>query len=1358
MRIRSTAVGAAASVPSEHSRIAASEGSQVPGIGPILFPQRYSQTALEIDGEVQLTEWFGDETYQVFAISLEAGVPVTFRLDMVDLPSGLPQMIIVNRSGMPVSDVSTYHTAASLELLHFAPETTGTYYLVVAPNSAQGVGAVTASTSRDVPGNISSTALLPPDSTPAGTLFDFAGDQDWYAINVVPGENVRLTFSLGFPPAGVGGQALIDMVFTAPVINIHRNDGTIVATAPVLTGPMGGYTFFYEGLTPGNYFVSVSHPLTGLHPYTITRDRVLVDVAAGTSTTATISLDGRTIRGVLDGFESIDADAYRFTGAAGQTITFTVEDSRNFQTDYLLVVRNASGAIIAGSATVPASSLTFSPPANGTYFIEVQGPYGLDQVEYRLTAQTGGDDYAAGPSTTGVITDGAVLTFSSNDEVDWMAVDLVAGQTVALRYEDFASITMQLVNAAGEVLVWPSNAVDLVDGVRFQTVYFDAPSTGRFYIALQSSELATSRTVTARIFTDDHPDAPGQAGIIALNPAGGSVTGATELGNDIDLFSLQMGFDQGFLIRATAASGQPVIGLNVFNPIVQQSAGMGQFYGREPGILFSAGAGSTGTWYIEARAPGNQPYTINLERVADDYNTAAGQFGVVRIGGTVSGQSTFSNDIDRFAFAVAAGDIIRFDFDQTEPGLNNFRIIDSSGNDVTSRFLSEWRSDVRDYDGHFTHGGMTGVYQFATAGTYYVEVQGSARYAGGIIPVDYTISAQRLTFTPQPASLSWLLQPGEILLTPLFNPGATPTVAETGTIRLGWFDENVIAQDLSLTVGAGQTLFSSDRTINGSHVTIIEADEYASLTNYGRIWADSSRGGIAVGGTFGALTNHGDIVSLSSQFGNFAVSGAATSFLNTGVIASIQGTEYTDHSAHALILSMEIGPHSAGSVPPNAAVNEGVIIAQSPHGNAVSVLIRDVPEQVFVNSGEILASGWGAAAAFAFAFSGTLNNSGTIAAETTAPVLSISQLSIGVASPGNVDLTNSGLISADIAIDVDARLILTNTGTIEGLILSLEDSGAPEFGDVIVNSGLIDGTIFLANQNDSYDGRLGRLTGALYLGGGSDTAQGSAFADVIYGENGNDRLFGNAGSDTIWGGSGSDFMDGGAGTDKLFGDDGSDTLIANALDVVTGGSGADRFVMSADGGNIAVTDFEPFMDRIAFQSGSGVTSMANLSFSQTAGGVLVTAGTTTIFLEGMLRELITSRNFEFNAVVSPPQASLPKDDNPVPVFEAPGLDPDRATPFGSTEALEDRLGSVGLNLTDLLGQRSGEFDFTALGWTRGASSDPTFEAPVLIPAYEAGFDLLQWAALPPAVFLEEVWLNDIRGHVARLSEHGVFEL
>lgn len=104
--------------------------------------------------------------------------------------------------------------------------------------------------------------------------------------------------------------------------------------------------------------------------------------------------------------------------------------------------------------------------------------------------------------------------------------------------------------------------------------------------------------------------------------------------------------------------------------------------------------------------------------------------------------------------------------------------------------------------------------------------------------------------------------------------------------------------------------------------------------------------------------------------------------------------------------------------------------------------------------------------------------------------------------------------------------------------------------------------------------------------GGADIIDGGRGEDYLYGRGGNDQLnaaagvtdfsynylSGGDGADSLNGGSGFDYMDGGIGNDSLIGGAGNDGLFGGSADgrkTLTGGSGADRFLIPAGPNGVA---------------------------------------------------------------------------------------------------------------------------------------------------------------------------------------------
>jgi len=98
-------------------------------------------------------------------------------------------------------------------------------------------------------------------------------------------------------------------------------------------------------------------------------------------------------------------------------------------------------------------------------------------------------------------------------------------------------------------------------------------------------------------------------------------------------------------------------------------------------------------------------------------------------------------------------------------------------------------------------------------------------------------------------------------------------------------------------------------------------------------------------------------------------------------------------------------------------------------------------------------------------------------------------------------------------------------------------------------------------------------------GEGADLLRGGDDNDTLGGGSGHDSLYGGAGDDEIDGGDGDDLLVAGGGTDVLNGGAGNDVLWGAAGSMLSGGSGADDF-MIGDGGPSVVTDFDGSVDRL----------------------------------------------------------------------------------------------------------------------------------------------------------------------------------
>ena len=235
---------------------------------------------------------------------------------------------------------------------------------------------------------------------------------------------------------------------------------------------------------------------------------------------------------------------------------------------------------------------------------------------------------------------------------------------------------------------------------------------------------------------------------------------------------------------------------------------------------------------------------------------------------------------------------------------------------------------------------------------------------------------------------------------------------------------------------------------------------------------------------------------------------------------------------------------------------------------------------------------------------GTVINAGNIVATATGGT-GIVNNACAISSPsGTLHITNSGLIEAsDNSDTVDSVAInfygsnpntVVNSGTIRGDYAIREYNPYGYNGQAVVeNSGLIDGSIALADGNDIVR-NSGQINGIVDLGANEDVYDGHL-----------GRVSG-----TVLGGEGSDLLIGGASRDTLNGGAGEDVLFGGGGDTLTGGSGADTFVfatITAGAPAESITDFVSGTDRIDLRalSPTSVTVSGGTVTAVTASGTLV---------------------------------------------------------------------------------------------------------------------------------------------------------
>jgi len=189
-----------------------------------------------------------------------------------------------------------------------------------------------------------------------------------------------------------------------------------------------------------------------------------------------------------------DHDWYRVTLTAGQTYTFGTSSISGSNPDTFLNLRDAAGTVIVsdddgGDNTY--TTLSYTATTSGTFFIDA-GTYADQSIgSYHLYAAANytGADIAASAGTTATLAVGGAVNGSIEiaSDRDWYAINLVAGQTYIFRTSGVTPSSdaapgldtlMNLRNAAGTVLLTNDDAGEHF----FSAIRYTATTTGTHYI------------------------------------------------------------------------------------------------------------------------------------------------------------------------------------------------------------------------------------------------------------------------------------------------------------------------------------------------------------------------------------------------------------------------------------------------------------------------------------------------------------------------------------------------------------------------------------------------------------------------------------------------------------------------------------------------------------------------------------------------------------------------------------------------------------------------------------------------------------------------------------------------------------
>ena len=661
----------------------------------------------------------------------------------------------------------------------------GTHYISVGGHvGSQGAYELTVTDTTDDPapdeavddfaaGTTTTGTLVPDSDTNVGIAYgdiDSPGDVDWFAIDLEANQSViiRLTGYIHETWSYMGG------IQTPDIKGIYNSDGNLLSD----TGASGWREarLLFKATDAGTYYVAAgsgSPNKTGKYTLAMSPGPTDDDYTGDTSTTGEVAVGG-SVQGNIEWEDDSDWFAAELTAGVRYEFSLTgAEDSPEYPV-FGQYIRDSQGNPYVGwrigtdSEVGPDNTINhgfFTPEISGTYYIPVTGGsydsfwhgnrtlhyYWDEALAYTLTVteaeeQPPADDYSADTTTTGeVAVDGDPVSgeIGTGNDVDWFAVDLVAGKTYVFIQRDSLRSDDNTLRSPSIVGVYDSDGNAIADtassyaskSVHGARVTYEATETGIYYIAASSERWGT-RTGTYSI--EAHEIDPDSV------PADTTTTKTMEVRTV--WFEVELDASKPYIVKASESDGDSEVQpfkVDVYDADGTRvdSGGFGDFVSKT--VRISSRENSGGTYYIEVTTDTDNDgtdYTIEAHEVdpSTDHTTNPTTIRTVDVTeledapewaeglpGRTTGIIESVDDVDWIKIDLEEGRTYDFYFtgqysiaDDYPGGSGWFKfdgIYGSNGDKV----------DVSDSDsGSFS-------YEVDESGTYYLAVEGGDYYGLG---------------------------------------------------------------------------------------------------------------------------------------------------------------------------------------------------------------------------------------------------------------------------------------------------------------------------------------------------------------------------------------------------------------------------------------------------------------------------------------------------------------------------------------------------------------------------------------------------------------------------------------------------
>jgi hypothetical protein len=372
------------------------------------------------------------------------------------------------------------------------------------------------------------------------------------------------------------------------------------------------------------------------------------DASSATSVLVESITNGRILR-------TGDVDWFRFDAVKGVHYQFATVLETLSDSVLRVIDRNGTTQLaLDGGPGGGASSIDWTAPADGSYYLEVRGVLNQEGF-YQLSVQAD-DDFGNSAVTATFTTDPSANPgiIESVGDQDWFAFNATAG----VGYH-FGTALSSLAGSALRIIDQDGTTELLASGVgnAGQAAALDwTPSeSGRYYVVVQGAVVGPTGAYSLSIRgIDDYGDNAANARSLAVPAA---VTGAIEDAEDVDWFSFAAvtgAHYQFSLLSVSAGAHLKLIGADGSTIFNESSAAAGL------AATFQWMTPASGTYYLEASSDdGLGSYSLDVS-VLDDHGDDAATATPVNTPSVNPGVIESGGDRDWVSFEAVAGTAYHF--------------------------------------------------------------------------------------------------------------------------------------------------------------------------------------------------------------------------------------------------------------------------------------------------------------------------------------------------------------------------------------------------------------------------------------------------------------------------------------------------------------------------------------------------------------------------------------------------------------------------------------------------------------------------------------------------------------------------